>query len=66
MTAKELRDLSVEDLQKKEAQLKMDNFNMRIQQQLNQLEKPHRLRANRRDIARIKTILRQRELAAAK
>lgn len=65
MTAKELRDLSVEDLLKKEAQLKMDNFNMRIQQQLNQLEKPHRLRANRRDVARIKTILRQRELAAA-
>lgn len=65
MKAKELRDLSVEELTKKESQLKLDNFNMRIQQQLNQLEKPHRLRANRRDIARIKTVLRQRELAAA-
>lgn len=65
MKAKELRDLSVEELTKKEAQLKLDNFNLRIQQQLNQLEKPHRLRANRRDIARIKTVLRQRELAAA-
>lgn len=64
MKAKELRELSVEELIKKERQLKLDNFNMRIQQQLNQLEKPHRLRANRRDVARIKTILRQRELAA--
>lgn len=65
MKAKELRDLSVDELIKKERQLKLDNFNMRIQQQLNQLEKPHRMRANRRDVARIKTILRQRELAAA-
>lgn len=65
MKAKELRDLSVEDLTKKERQLKLDNFNLRIQQQLNQLEKPHRLRANRKDVARIKTVLRQREIAAA-
>ena len=47
----------------------MDNFNMRLQQQLGQLEKPHRIRENRKDVARIETILTQRnkktELEAA-
>ncbi len=66
MKAKELRDLSADDLTKKANELKLDNFNMRLQQQLGQLEKPHRFRANRRDVARIKTILRERELVAAK
>jgi len=35
----------------------MDNFNMRLQQQLGQLRKPHRIRENRKDIARIETVL---------
>ncbi len=64
MKAKALRELSQDDLVTKRKDLKVDNFNMRIQQQLGQLEKPHRLRANRRDVARINTLLRERELAA--
>jgi large subunit ribosomal protein L29 len=65
MKAKELLDLSNDDLHSKRRELKLDNFNMRLQQQLGQLEKPHRLRANRKDIARIETILNQRTKKAA-
>ena len=65
MKAKELLDLSNDDLQSKRRELKLDNFNMRLQQQLGQLEKPHRLRANRKDIARIETVLNQRKKQAA-
>ena len=65
MKAKELLDLSNDDLHSKRRELKQDNFNMRLQQQLGQLEKPHRLRANRKDIARIETVLNQRKKQAA-
>jgi large subunit ribosomal protein L29 len=65
MKAKELLDLSNDDLHLKRKELKMDNFNMRIQQQLGQLEKPHRIRENRKDIARIETLLNQRKQTAA-
>ncbi|OAI42625.1 50S ribosomal protein L29, partial [Verrucomicrobia bacterium SCGC AG-212-E04] len=47
MKAKELLELSNDDLHLKRKELKMDNFNMRLQQQLGQLEKPHRIRENR-------------------
>ena len=60
MKAKELLELSNDDLLLKRKELKMDNFNMRLQQQLGQLEKPHRIRENRKDVARIETILTQR------
>jgi len=43
----------------------MDNFNMRLQQQLGQLEKPHRIRETAKDIARIETVLNQRKTTAA-
>ncbi len=65
MKAKELLELSNDDLLLKRKELKMDNFNMRLQQQLGQLEKPHRIRENRKDIARIETILTQRKTTAA-
>lgn len=64
MKAKELLELSNDDLLLKRKELKMDNFNMRLQQQLGQLEKPHRIRENRKDIARIETILTQRKPTA--
>lgn len=65
MKAKELLDLSNDDLHAKRRELKTDNFNLRLQQQLGQLEKPHRLRVNRKDIARIETVLNQRKKQAA-
>lgn len=65
MKAKELLELSNDDLLLKRKELKMDNFNMRLQQQLGQLEKPHRIRENRKEVARIETILTQRNKKTA-
>ncbi len=66
MKAKELRDLEGPELTKKLDGLKEELFNLRFQLATNQLENPMRIREVRRDIARIKTILRERELRAAK
>ena len=65
MKAQDLRQLSDEELRQKVKDLKMDNFNLRVQQQLGQLEKPHRFRANRKDAARCLTILTERQKTAA-
>jgi len=47
-------------------QLKREQFNLRFQRATGQLEKPSRVRQVRRDVARVMTVQRQRELAAAK
>lgn len=65
MKAEELAGLSDEELAGKLAELETELFNLRFQKTVGQLEKPHRIREIRKDIARIKTIQRQRELAAA-
>ena len=62
MKASELRELSVEELQAKLKDLKQELFNLRFQLAVNQLENPMRISAVKKDIARISTILRQREL----
>ena len=62
MKASELRELSVEELQAKLKDLKQELFNLRFQLAVNQLDNPMRLSAVKKDIARISTILRQREL----
>ena len=62
MKASELRELSVEELQAKLKDLKQELFNLRFQLDVNQLENPMRISAVKKDIARISTILRQREL----
>ena len=58
---KEVRSLSVEDLQKKLNDLKKDLFMLRMQHATNQLENPMQLAAVKKDIARIKTIIREKE-----
>lgn len=58
----ELKDRSVEELAQKEQDLFESLFRLRLQMSTGQLEKPSRLREVRRDIARVKTFLRQREL----
>ncbi len=63
--AKELANLADEELERKLRELEEELFNLRFQKAAGQLEKPMRLREIRKDIARIKTIQRQRELAAA-
>jgi large subunit ribosomal protein L29 len=61
MKAAELRDLGVDELGAKERDLTDQLFRMRIQQSMGQLEAPDRLRTVRRDLARIKTFLRQKQ-----
>jgi large subunit ribosomal protein L29 len=59
-SAKELRDLSSDELQTKAADLKKEMFNLRFQQAMGQIENPMRLRTLRRDIAKTKTILKEK------
>ena len=58
---KEIRTMSAEDLEKKLADLKKDLFMLRMQHATNQLDNPVRINAVKKDIARIKTILRENE-----
>ena len=60
MKANELRALSAEELNGKLAQLKEELFNLRFQHAINQLENPHRIVEVKRDIARVMTILQQK------
>ncbi|MBX5464040.1 MAG: 50S ribosomal protein L29 [Clostridia bacterium] len=63
MKARELAELSDAELEKQIRDLKSELFNLHFQHATGQLENPMRLRQVRRDIARVKTVLRQRELA---
>lgn len=62
MKADEIRDLTDEELNRKLADLKEELFNLRFQMATGQLDNPMRMKAVRRDIARVKTIQREREL----
>ncbi|WP_427340465.1 50S ribosomal protein L29 [Caloranaerobacter sp. DY30410] len=62
MKAKELRELTTQELNTKLTDLKSELFNLRFQLATGQLDNPMRIKAVRKDIARIKTILREREL----
>ncbi len=63
MKAKEIRELSVEELEVKLVELKKDLFNLRLQHATNQLENPTRIADVKRDIARVNTILREHQLS---
>ncbi len=60
MKIRELRDLSNEELQAKAADIKKELFNLRVQQAMGQIENPMRLRMLRRDIAKAKTVLKEK------
>lgn len=62
MKAKELRDLSTEELEQKLAEFKEELFNLRFQLATGQLENPMRVKAVRKDIARVKTLMQERVL----
>ncbi len=62
MKAKEIRDLDVTELQERLTETKEELFNLRFQNATGQLDNYKRLGELRRDIARIKTLLRQKEL----
>ena len=57
---KEIRGLSVEDLNKKLDELKKDLFMLRMQHATNQLDNPMKIAAVKKDIARVKTIIREK------
>lgn len=65
MDVKELRDMTDEELLAKAHQLKQELFNLRFQQATGRIENVMRIKQTRRDIARIKTIIRENGLAAA-
>ncbi|MBV6499554.1 MAG: 50S ribosomal protein L29 [Prosthecobacter sp.] len=66
MKIKELRELSVDELGARRRELRQEMLNLRVQQQIGQLENPSRLRTLRREVARIETLITQRTSAAAK
>ncbi len=63
MKASELKELSVVELNDKLADLKAELFNLRFQLAVNQLENTARLKSVKKDIARVKTVLREQELS---
>ena len=63
MKASEIREMSVDELNEKLASLKEELFALRFQLAINQLDNTARLKAVKKDIARIKTTLRAAELA---
>ena len=65
MRADEIREMTDDDIRTRVAELEEERFRLRFRSATEPLEDPLRLRAIRRDIARLKTVLRERALAAA-
>lgn len=61
MKANEIKDMTVDEINSKLAELKQELFNLRFQHAVNQLENPKRLQAVKKDIARVKTFIRKQE-----
>ena len=64
MKASEVRKLSGDQLESKLQDLKKDLFNLRLQHVTNQLDNPVRIAEVKKDIARVKTIIREQQLAS--
>ncbi len=62
MKAQELRELSIPELKEKLSQLREELFNLRFQKSIHRLENPMRIKQVKRDIARVLTVLREKEL----
>ena len=61
MKANEIRQMSVEELEKKLKELKNELFNLRFQHAINQLDNPHKIGDVKKDIARVMTVLREKK-----
>lgn len=61
MKTTEIRKMTTEDINKKIEELKNELFDLRMKQATAQIEKPHKIDADRKDIARLKTVLAERE-----
>lgn len=62
MKANEIREMNTTELENKLMQLKKDLFTLRMQHATNHLDNPTKIAATRRDIARVKTVIRQKQL----
>lgn len=65
MKANKFRDMTTQELFEREKELKTELFNLRFQQATGELTNPMRIRECKKDIARVKTIVRQREIQEA-
>jgi large subunit ribosomal protein L29 len=61
MKVSEITDLTADELRDKARELEESLFRMRLQKSMGQLDAPLKLRATRRDLARVKTVLRQKQ-----
>jgi len=64
MKVKEIREMTTEDINKKIIDAKKELFNLRFSASLGNLEKPSRIRELRHDVAKCKTVLKEREMEA--
>lgn len=62
MKARDLRDLTIEEVMQKKQEIEKENFNLKLRQATRQIDNPLRVRHLRRDLARIRTILKEHEL----
>ena len=65
MKASEVKELTTAELESKLKDLKAELFNLRFQLAINQLDNPMRISAVKKDIARVKTVLRENEIKAS-
>ncbi|MCK4338838.1 MAG: 50S ribosomal protein L29 [Candidatus Cloacimonetes bacterium] len=66
MKTSELREMNLSELQLKENDLREELFNLHFQKAMNKLENPLKMKEVKKEIARVKTIIRERELEAKK
>lgn len=66
MKANKFNEMTAQELMEREKELKSELFNLRFQQATGELTNPMRIKECKKDIARIKTILREREIKLAK
>ena len=65
LTGSALREKTLDELRKDEEELRTQLFKLRFQQSTGQAQTPHRMRGVRRDLARIKTVINEKERSAA-
>jgi large subunit ribosomal protein L29 len=63
MKVTEVRDLTIDELQQRARDMDDQLFRLRIQKSMGQLEAAHKLKGVRRDLARVRTVLREKETA---
>lgn len=61
MEAKDIRDMSTDELVQKRVELREEIFNLKLKRATTRLESPMKLRVTKKDLARVETVLRERE-----